>query len=187
MRYNELCAISGLSGIFQLLSTKSDGAIVKNLDDGVSKFVPARLHNVTPLDSIEVFTETDNVRLWEVFMSFKKNEAIAGSFDISKADSKAIKTYFGKMFPEFDKDRVYVSDMKKMVKWFTILKKMDLLKEETAEENTTATNTEQAQKETLEIEKTPKPKKTTKAKVEVEATEKPIKPKKAAKTKTSEA
>lgn len=134
MKYNELCAISGLSGVFQLISTKSDGAIVKNLEEGVSKFVPARLHNVTPLDSIEVFTETTNVRLWEVFMSFKKNEATAGSFDLAKADQKAIRSYFEKMFPEYDKEKVYVSDMKKMIKWFAILNKLELLEEEPKEE-----------------------------------------------------
>ena len=130
MKYNELVAISGLSGLFQLLSTKSDGAIVRNLEDQATKFVPARLHNVTPLDSIEVFTETDNIRLYEVFMEFLKNEASAGSFDISKADNKAIKNKFGKLFPAYDKDRVYVSDMKKMIKWFALLKKLDLLKAE---------------------------------------------------------
>ncbi|GBL36093.1 hypothetical protein EMGBS15_16880 [Filimonas sp.] len=130
MKYNELVAISGLSGLFQLLSTKSDGAIVKNLDDNTTKFVPARLHNVTPLDSIEVFTEEDNVRLFEVFMNFKKNEEAAGAFDVAKVDNKKLKEHFGKLFPAYDQDRVYVSDMKKMIKWFAILKKLDLLQEE---------------------------------------------------------
>jgi Ca2+-binding EF-hand superfamily protein len=134
MKYNELVAISGLSGLFQLLSTKSDGAIVKNLDDNTTKFVPARLHNVTPLDSIEVFTEEDNVRLFEVFMNFKKNEEAAGAFDVAKADNKKLKEHFGKLFPAYDKDRVYVSDMKKMIKWFAILKKLDLLQEEVVTE-----------------------------------------------------
>lgn len=130
MKYNELVAISGLGGLFQLLSTKSDGAIVKNLDDSSTKFVPARLHSVTPLDSIEVFTQEDNVRLFEVFKNFEKNEEAAGAFDVAKADNKKIKEHFGKLFPAYDQDRVYVSDMKKMIKWFAILKKLDLLQEE---------------------------------------------------------
>ena len=134
MKYNELVAISGLSGLFQLVSTKSDGAIVKNLEDNTTKFVPARLHNVTPLDSIEVFTEEDNVRLFDVFLDFKKNEESAGAFDVAKADNKKIKEQFGKLFPSYDKDRVYVSDMKKMIKWFAILKRLDLLHEEVVAE-----------------------------------------------------
>jgi len=138
MKYNELVAISGLSGLFQLVSTKSDGAIVKNLEDNTTKFVPARLHNVTPLDSIEVFTEEDNVRLFDVFLDFKKNEENSGAFDVAKADNKKIKEHFGKLFPTYDKDRVYVSDMKKMIKWFVILKRLDLLHEEVAAEEVTS-------------------------------------------------
>lgn len=129
MRYNELVAISGLSGLYQLLSTKSDGAIVRNLDDNSTKFVAARSHNVTPLDSIEVYTEADNVRLWDVFLSMKKNEKALEGFDLSKADNKSLRAKFGEVFPAFDKERVYVSDMKKMMKWFGILKRMDLLQE----------------------------------------------------------
>lgn len=133
MKYNQLCAISGMSGLFQLMSTKSDGAIVKSLEDNTSKFVAARSHNVTPLDSIEVYTNEDNVSLWEVFMSMQKNEKELDGFEIAKADNKAIKAMFAKVFPEHDKDRVYPNDMKKMIKWYGILKKLDLLKEEEVE------------------------------------------------------
>jgi ribosomal protein L10 len=89
-----------------------------------------------------VFTEEDNVRLFEVFMNFKKNEDAAGTFDAAKADNKKVKEHFGKLFPAYDKDRVYVSDMKKMIKWFAILKKLDLLQEEEAapEKNDTESN-----------------------------------------------
>ncbi len=133
MKYNELVAISGLSGLYQLLSTKSDGAIVKNLDDNTTKFVAARSHNVTPLDSIEVFTMTENIRLFEVFQSFKAHEGEVESMDVSKADNKTISKVFATLFPEYDKDRVYISDMKKMIKWYGILKKLDLLQEQTEE------------------------------------------------------
>lgn len=145
MRYNELCAISGLSGLYQLISTKSDGAIVKSLEDNTTKFVAARSHNVTPLDSIEVFTNTDNVRLYEVFQSFQKHESEVENMDMTKADNKTISKTFAILFPEFDKDRVYVSDMKKMIKWFGIVKKLELLNEEVKEENEA-----EKEKETLE-------------------------------------
>ncbi|MBK7692483.1 MAG: DUF5606 domain-containing protein [Bacteroidetes bacterium] len=138
MKYNELVAISGLSGLYQLMSTKSDGAIVKNLDDNTTKFVAARSHNVTPLDSIEVFTMTDNIRLYEVFQSFKVHEGEVESMDVSKADNKTITKLFATLFPEYDKDRVYVSDMKKMIKWYGIVKKLDLLNEPQEENSTEA-------------------------------------------------
>lgn len=142
MKYQELCAISGLSGLYHLLATKSDGAIVRNLDDNTTKFVAARSHNVTPLDSIEVYTNEDNVRLWEVFMNIKKNASHLDGFDIAKADNKAIKAMFLKLFPEHDQQRVYPNDMKKMIKWFGILTKLDLLHEEVVEENPAEEKTE---------------------------------------------
>ncbi|MGI9191532.1 MAG: DUF5606 family protein [Chitinophagaceae bacterium] len=129
MKFNELVAISGLSGLYQLVSTKSDGAIVRSLEDKSTKFVAARSHNVTPLDSIEVFTLEDNLRLWDVFQIFKKNEAVVGDVQVQGLDNKSIKTNFEKLFPEYDRDRVYISDMKKMMKWYGILKSYNLLDE----------------------------------------------------------
>ena len=129
MQYRELVAISGMGGLFQLLSTKSDGAIVKNLDDQTTKFVAARSHHVTPLESIEVYTQTDNVRLWDVFQQMKENEAKEENMDVSKMDAKTIQKNFAILFPEHDAERVYVSDMKKMIRWYGILKRLDLLTE----------------------------------------------------------
>lgn len=144
MDYREIVSVTGIGGLFQLLATKSDGAIVRNLADKSTKFIPARLHNVTPLESIEVYTTGDNVRLHEVFEKMKEHEGVALP-DTKKADNNTIKGYFKQIFPEFDDERVYVSDMKKMVKWFEILKENELLsfdfykqQENQAAENETA-------------------------------------------------
>lgn len=135
MQYRELVAISGMGGLFQLLSTKSDGAIVRNLDDNTTKFVAARSHHVTPLESIEVYTNTDNVRLWDVFQAMKVNEDKAETMDVRTMDNKVVKSTFAVLFPEHDAERVYVSDMKKMIRWYGILKRLDLLNEVEAEES----------------------------------------------------
>jgi hypothetical protein len=143
MKFREIVSINGLPGLYQLVTTKSDGAIVRSIDDNTTKFVAARKHSVTALDGIEVFTTGENMRLFEVFMSMKKNESAAGEIDLSKADNKQITQYFGAIFPEFDKDRVYVSDMKKMVKWFRILNAKELLvEEEIVEEKESSENKE---------------------------------------------
>lgn len=126
MDYREIVSVTGIGGLFQLVATKSDGAIVRNLADKTTKFIPARLHNVTPLESIEVYTTGENVRLHEVFEKMKENAGVALP-DPKKADNATIKSYFKQVFPEFDDERVYVSDMKKMLKWFEILKENDLL------------------------------------------------------------
>ncbi len=127
MNFSDLVSISGLSGLYQLMGTKSDGAIVKNFDDDKTLFVSARKHEVTPLDSIEVYTQTDNVPLREVFATFKKNVGEVEKVAVHKEGNKVIQETFGKLFPDYDKSRVYASDMKKMLKWYGILKKLDLL------------------------------------------------------------
>ncbi|RFS22379.1 hypothetical protein DVR12_11230 [Chitinophaga silvatica] len=127
MQYREIVAVTGLGGLFQLVASKQDGAIVRSLEDKSTKFVSSRVHNFTPLESIEVFTTGENVNLAEVFKAMDEKFSTFPPLD-GKADNNAIKAYFKNVFPEFDEDRVYVSDMKKMVKWFGILKANDLLK-----------------------------------------------------------
>ena len=133
MEYREIVAVTGIGGLFQLMATKADGAIVRNLQDKTTKFISARLHNVTPLESIEVYTTGDNVRLHEVFQKMKDSSTPVA--DPKTADNNAIKAYFKGIFPEFDDERVYVSDMKKMLKWFELLKANELLNFEMYQRN----------------------------------------------------
>jgi hypothetical protein len=158
MEYREIVAVTGLGGLYQLLATKSDGAIVRNLSDKSTKFISARLHNVTPLESIEVYTTGENVRLHEVFQQMKEKEGSIAIID-PKADNNAVKSYFKSVFPTFDDERVYVSDMKKMVKWYELLKTNDLLNFETA-----AQEPDQAEAPAPEATEEEKPKKAAKTK-----------------------
>lgn len=136
MQYKEIVSVTGLGGLYQLLTTKSDGAIVRNVEDKAIKFISARQHNVTPIDSIEVYTQGENVQLKEVFMKMMEQEAEIPLVDGKKADNDTIKNYFLTVYPDLDGDRVYVSDMKKMLKWYELLKKNDLLNFNTEEEST---------------------------------------------------
>jgi hypothetical protein len=134
MQYREIVAVTGLGGLFQLLASKQDGAIVRSLEDKSTRFVSSRVHNFTPLESIEVFTTGDNVNLAEVFKAMQEKEAEI-PLASAKADNNAIKAYFRNVYPTFDEEKVYVSDMKKMVKWYAILKSNDLLRfDEVAED-----------------------------------------------------
>ncbi len=118
MEYNKIISVTGLPGLFELVSSKNDGAIVKSLDDNTTKFVSSRVHNFSHLESIEVYTTGDNVNLAEVF------EAMGSSTEKlpEEKDQTAIKKYFEKVFPEIDFSRVYNNDMKKMIRWYNILK-----------------------------------------------------------------
>ena len=134
MEYNKLISVTGFSGLFELVSSKSDGAIVKSLDDNSTKFVSNRIHQFSHLESIEVYTTDENVNLSEVFKAMET----AGSELPSEKDNKAIQQYFEKAFPSMDFERVYASDMKKMVRWFGVIKKhnIEIKLTETGEEAT---------------------------------------------------
>jgi hypothetical protein len=119
MEYSKLVAVTGLPGLFELISSRGDGAVVRSLDDNKTQFISSRVHNFSHLESIEVYTQRDNVNLVDVFNTMEKE---GGSLPDAK-DNDAVKKYFEKVYPEMDFERVYSSDMKKMVKWFESLKK----------------------------------------------------------------
>jgi len=117
MEYNKLVSITGLSGLFELVASKADGGIVRSLEDKSTKFVSSRQHSFSHIESVEVYTTTDNVNLVTVFTAMKESsEKLPDA-----GDAKAVKAYFQKVYPSMDFDRVYGSDMKKMVKWFAQL------------------------------------------------------------------
>lgn len=122
MEYSKLVAVTGLPGLFELINSKTDGAIVRSLDDKSTRFVSNRIHQFSQLESIEVYTVRDNVNLVDIFQAMDHN---GGKLPDDK-DASAVKKYFEKVYPDIDFERVYNSDMKKMVKWFSILKKNDI-------------------------------------------------------------
>lgn len=122
MEYSRIVAVTGLPGLYEILSSKSDGAIVRSLDDDTTKFVSSRVHNLSHLESIEVYTTGENVSLGDVFAAMK-----AGSETTPDVkDGKALKAYFENVYPDMDTSRVYASDMKKMINWFTVLQKHNI-------------------------------------------------------------
>ncbi|HRO42050.1 MAG TPA: DUF5606 domain-containing protein [Flavipsychrobacter sp.] len=189
MDYREIVSVTGVSGLFQLMATKSDGAIVRNLADKSTRFIPARLHNVTPLESIEVYTTGENVRLHQVFEKMKEHEDVSLP-DAKKADTTSIKSYFKQIFPEFDDERVYISDMKKMLKWFEILKQNDLLNFDFYKQQEEAVAQEETPSEEIAIEQPVDEKPAKKARAKKSADEEAAvadeeKPKKTARKKKS--
>ena len=93
MEYNKLISVTGMSGLFEMVSSKNDGAIVKSLEDNSTKFVSSRVHNFSHLESIEVYTIRENVNLADVF---KAMEASTEALPAEK-DPAATKAYFQKV------------------------------------------------------------------------------------------
>lgn len=117
MEYSKLVSVTGLPGLFELLSSKADGGVVKSLEDKSTKFVSTRVHNFSHLESIEVFTTADNVNLTDVFTAMTSSKEKMPD----EKDAAGIKKYFETVYPTMDFGRVYASDMKKMIKWFAVL------------------------------------------------------------------
>ena len=158
MEYSKIISVTGLGGLFELVGSKSDGAIVRSLDDKTTRFVSSRIHNFSNLESIEVFTQRENVNLVEIFQAIDAStEALPNEKDVP-----GIKKYFEKVYPELDFERVYASDLKKMVKWYAILKKNDIafVVEEATEEPEAESEPETPQvAEEAPVKKAPKKKK----------------------------
>jgi Domain of unknown function (DUF5606) len=176
MEYNKIIAVTGLPGLYELLSSKSDGAIVRSLDDKTTRFVSSRIHNFSHLESIEVYTVRDNVNLVDIL---KAMEAGAEKLPDEK-DGAELKAYFTKVYPDLDFGRVYSSDLKKMVKWYSVLKanNIEIKLSEPEEEET---ESEEAAVE--EASATPKKEAATKKKAAAESTATTEAPAKAAATK----
>ncbi len=123
MNLSRLVAVGGFPGIYRMVTNKSNGLIVEDLKEGKRQFVSSRTSNFTPLESIFIFInnqEEESIALKEVFRKMLENIETIPVPAIKAAD-KEFKDYLAAVLPDYDRDRVYVSDMKKLIKWFSFL------------------------------------------------------------------
>ncbi|HTS43312.1 MAG TPA: DUF5606 domain-containing protein [Puia sp.] len=182
MEYSKIVAITGLPGLYELINSKTDGAIVRSLDDKSTRFVSSRIHQFSHLESIEIYTVKENVNLVDIL------KAMEGSVEKlpDEKNEEVLKRYFQKVYPDIDFDRVYNSDLKKMVRWFSALKKHNIeikLPEVVEEPVVEAKKEEPVEAPAVKEKKTAAPKKT---RAEEKEPEEKSKAKKPAKKKTEE-
>lgn len=157
MEYSKIIAVTGFSELFELIISKADGAILKSMKDKTSQFISSRVNQFTQLTTIEIYTDNENVNLVDIFVEMQNSKE--GLPDVK--NNAALKSYFEKVYPAMDFERVYASDMKKIVKWFEQLtaNNVDIKLEEVAEEITEAeTNTDLVAEEVVEEKKKSKAK-----------------------------
>ena len=119
-----ILAISGQPGLSKLISEAKNCIIVESLVTG--KRMPVYSSSkVSALADIAIFTETGEVTLKQVFKNISVKEN-GGEVD-AKDSGSDLKAYFELVLPEYDKNRVYTSDMKKIIQWYNLLKKNNLL------------------------------------------------------------
>ncbi|MBK9730591.1 MAG: DUF5606 domain-containing protein [Chitinophagaceae bacterium] len=125
MEFKDIMSISGLPGLFSLVSTKGNGIVVKSMEDGKTQFVSSRIHGISSLDNISVYlNQEETISLRNVLAEMNKQETNIPLAD-PKSDPATLKSYFKKIVPDYDEEKVHVSDMKKMIKWYHLLKQHD--------------------------------------------------------------
>jgi dephospho-CoA kinase len=117
-----ILSIAGKPGLYKLVSRGKNNLIVEALD-GTHRRQPAfGTDRITSLADIAMFTETDDVPLMDVLESLKTLEdGKKSSLDFKKASGDELREYFAKVLPSFDRERVHVSDIKKLIQWYNIL------------------------------------------------------------------
>jgi dephospho-CoA kinase len=117
-----ILAISGKSGLYKLVSRGKNNLIVEALDATHRRMPAFATDRITSLADIAMFTETDDIPLMDVLENIKTlEEGKKAAVDPKKASTKELQDYFTKVLPEWDRDRVHVSDIKKLISWYNIL------------------------------------------------------------------
>lgn len=119
-----ILAITGKPGLYKLVSHGRGTLIVESLDETKRRFTVSARDRTTSLNDISMFTEEDDVPLMEVLQSAsEKYEGKAIDIVLKTADNKALAEVMGTVLPNYDRDRVYPSDIKKLIQWYNILVK----------------------------------------------------------------
>ena len=140
-----ILAISGHPGLFKMISQAKNGIIVESMID--KKRMPAyTTSKISALEDIAIFTVEQDVPLLKVFQNIF--EKLDGKEAIShKSSNNELKAFFEEVLPDYDQDRVYVSDIKKVVQWYNLLLEQGLvdLEEEKEEEENAESNEEKTE------------------------------------------
>ncbi len=140
MGLDKILAISGKPGLFKIVTQTRSGFVAESLID--KKKIPVNIHsNVSVLSEIAIYTLEEELPLRDVFKKIKTKEDSKPT-TISHKDSKdKLEEYFFEILPNYDEDRVYASDIKKVVQWYNLLHKHDLLN--LLDENSSTSNEEE--------------------------------------------
>ena len=137
MKLEKVIAISGKPGLYQIISQSKSGVIVESLSEK-KRFPVNSLHNISTLNDIAIYTYETEVPLKEVFFNIFEKEEGKKTID-PKSSKNELLEYFGEILPGFDEERVYASNIKKVVSWYNALVEAQFdfnqMKEELEKEN----------------------------------------------------
>jgi hypothetical protein len=132
MNLRDILSIAGKSGLYKLSAQSNNRIIVESLENG--KKMPVQATNkVSALEDISIYTYEDDLPLGEVFQKIKAKEN-GGKAIHHKSSGSELRNYMEEVLPDYDEERVYDSDLKKLFQWYNILQENGLLEEEEKEE-----------------------------------------------------
>lgn len=138
MTIAEIATVSGKGGLFKVLAPTKSGVILESLDDAKTKMVATTNHRLSLLNEISIYTTTKegNVPLLDVFKKVQQEFGDDPGVD-TNSDSDELRAFLKSVLPEYDEDRVYTSDIKKLVKWYSLIRKYapEVLNDSPAKEN----------------------------------------------------
>ncbi len=119
MNLEKIVAISGKPGLYKIISQSKNGVIVESLID--KKRLPiGSLHNVSALNDIAIYTYEEDIPLREVLFSIFQKENGEKAID-HKSGKQELLDYFNEVLPDYDEERVYASNIKKVILWYNVL------------------------------------------------------------------
>ena len=117
-----ILSIAGKPGLYKLVSRGKMNLIVEAIDDTHRRMPAFSTDRVTSLGDIAMYTDADDIALWEVLVKLGEKEGLKPtSLKYKKCSSKELRAYFSEVLPNFDQDRVHDSDIKKLLQWYDIL------------------------------------------------------------------
>ncbi len=144
MDLSGIISIGGMPGLYKVVAQSKNGVIVESLIDK-KRFPAFSTHKISALEDISMFTNTGDKPLPEIMKSIYTKENGSKCID-NKADDKSIESYFLEILPDYDKDRVYVSNMRKLFAWYNLLQETSNLKLKENKEEGSAAETDKKTK-----------------------------------------
>ena len=146
MTIADIATVSGKGGLYKVLAPTKSGVILESLDESKTKMVATTNHRLSLLNEISIYTTTKewNIPLEDVLKKVHQDFGDDPGVD-ANSDPDELKAFMKSILPEYDENRVYTSDIKKLVKWYDVIRKYapEILKESgeiTQDENKTTDN-----------------------------------------------
>jgi hypothetical protein len=124
MNLKDIVAVSGMTGLYRMVASRDNGIIIEDFDTGKRQFVSVRKHQFTPLETVGIYTYKDVEELGKIFDTMHKGEVEIPDVN---APGTELHKFFRKVVKDYDEGRVYLGDIKKVIKWYGFLKEKNLV------------------------------------------------------------